>query len=73
MIAAESALRIAHERIRNDITIPPECKPAVSLQDDKYIVTYPFALPPGWRGPDYHARVVVDAQTGSVLEVLAAP
>jgi uncharacterized membrane protein YkoI len=73
LLTEESALRIAHEKIKDDLVIPPECKAEISLRDDKYVITYPFRLAPGWRGPDYHAKVTLDARTGEVLEVLAAP
>jgi predicted small secreted protein len=73
LVTEESALRIAHERIKDDIVIPTDCKPEISVKDDKYVITYPFRLAPGWRGPDYHAKVTVDARTGEILEVLAAP
>jgi hypothetical protein len=46
----------------------------VELKGDQYIVTFPAdkRTPPGtrYRGPDYAARVWVDAKTGKVQKVM---
>ena len=71
MISKEEALDIAKKRIHRHADYVKSLAIRVELQGAVYIVTFPFYLPPGTRGPDYAARVWIDAKTGAVLKILA--
>lgn len=77
-IGANRALNIAFEAVGN--AVDAEKNSGIVCQEgDKYVVTFPAPPPSSMpkesrlRGPDYAARVVVDADSGDVLEVKVAP
>ena len=45
---------------------------SVNRQGDTVVVEFGCDLPPGTRGPDYDARVTLDANSGAVREILGA-
>lgn len=45
---------------------------SVNRQGDTVVVEFGCDLPPGTRGPDYDARVTLDAKSGAVREILGA-
>lgn len=45
---------------------------SVSRRGDTVVVEFGCDLPPGTRGPDYDARVTLDAKTGTVREILGS-
>lgn len=69
-MAHEDLIRLAIERIGSDIAIPPEVKPIIEENEDTYIVIFPTNLEPGVRGPDYHAKVVINKNTKKIIKVL---
>lgn len=77
-IGADQALDAAFEAVGN--ALGAEKNSGIVCQEgDKYVVTFPAPPPSSMpkesrlRGPDYAARVVVDADSGDVLEVKVAP
>jgi hypothetical protein len=73
MITPGQALDIALAAARQHMRIDPGSPIEVRLHDAaRYIVTFVHLNAPGVRGPDYDARVTLDATTGEVLEILAA-
>ncbi len=51
---------------------PQENSPIeAELRDDRYVVTFVCIWPPETLGPDYSAKVTIDARSGEVLEILA--
>lgn len=72
MISRQDALEAARESIRGRMKYDETRETHVELEDGQYIVTFPIReLGPTERGPDYAARVWVDAWTGDVVNVLA--
>jgi hypothetical protein len=70
-ITHAAALEIADEAVRDHVTIA-DAAPVRIMDDGEHIViefTRPLAA--GERGPDYAARVTLDAQTGVILEILS--
>lgn len=51
-----------------DRSIPPDSERRFPF----FVVTFTRNDPPGTRGPDHDARVLVDAHTGKVTELHAA-
>ena len=70
MITKEEAIAIAEKAIEGAAK-PQEGSPIeTELKDGKYIVTFVAIWPPETLGPDYTARVTIDASSGEVLELL---
>ena len=53
-------------------TLQPEGPVETVRETDRYIVTFVHVNPPGVRGPDFDARVTLDASTGDVIQILGA-
>ena len=71
MISAEKAVEIAQKAIKGKMKYDDAGKIRTELKDDQYVITFPFRpLGPTERGPDYAARVWVDARTGKVVKIL---
>ena len=67
---ADDALQIAEEAIRGRVAPREGALVSVRLSGDEWEVEW--ALPPGrGRGPDFEARVAIDARTGAVTSILA--
>ena len=69
-ISSARALEIARERIRGRADYDKRKPAQVRRLRGCYRVTFPFDLPKGALGPDYAARVTVDAETGEILQML---
>jgi hypothetical protein len=71
MIDREHAVEIAREAARRVLDVPDDCPVEVEETDGSILVRFLATNPPGIRGPDFHAQVTLDAETGETLEVLA--
>ena len=73
-ISRETAIRIAQEGCRANYD--PNGTIAAEFDGTTYCITLPIdkTAPPGtrYRGPDYAAKIWIDAKTGKVLKVLLA-
>lgn len=70
MITESSAIEIAEKAIEGKVELQEGSHIVAKLQKGRYIVTFVRVNPPGVRGPDYDARVTIDAKTGDILEIL---
>jgi Peptidase propeptide and YPEB domain len=73
MITESKAIEIAEATIKGKVTTQKDSPTTAVLKDGKYTVTFVYITPPGVKGPDYDARVVIDASTGEVKEFLVGP
>ena len=71
MITQDEAIKIAKKEIRGKIKLQEEAPIEVELKNDRYIVTFVCILPPDTLGPDFSARVTIDALSGRILEILS--
>lgn len=77
-IGVDQALDAAFKAVGKTVDVEKNSG-TVCLEGDKYVVTFPAPPPSSMpkesrlRGPDYAARVVVDGDSGDVLEVKVAP
>ncbi len=71
MITQDEAIKIAKKAIKGKVKPQPNAPIEVELKNERYIVTFVCVWPPGTRGPDFSARVTIDAPSGRVLEILA--
>lgn len=69
MLTRDEAVDRAITAARELLDVPEDSAPDV-VEQGQYVVTFPRSDPPGTRGPDYHARVTIDAVTGAVIELL---
>jgi hypothetical protein len=72
MVTQPEALKIACRAIAHAVDRSRGGPVRIDVEPGRYVVTFNRSDPPGFRGPDYDARVVIDAATGEVLEVLVA-
>jgi len=73
MITESDAIDIAKKTIKSKAT-PQDGSPITSeLKDNTYIITFIHKNPPGVKGADYDARVVIDVTTGEVKQFLVGP
>jgi uncharacterized membrane protein YkoI len=72
MISKDEAIRIAREAIEGGVELSEGGGVEVVRQGEVYIVTFTRNDPPGRRGPDYDARVTINARTGEVIELLGS-
>lgn len=63
LIAVEAAVDLLEGDRAREATI--------EMIEGNWVVTFPYPLEEGERGPDYYAQVTVDGDTGEVLQVLA--
>lgn len=70
MISDEGAVHLAREAVAGAVQLPDDARAEVHREDGTVVVVFPTDLPPGVRGPDYHARVTLDAVTGEVIDIL---
>ena len=71
MMNEREAIAAARKACEKLINIPADAPVKVSLKDGRYEVIFVQVLPPGVRGGDYHAKVILDASTGKVIQLLA--
>ncbi len=73
MISREGAIHLARQAIQG-LVRPQEGSPiTVDLRDGQYVVTFVHVNPPDTLGPDFDARVTIDAESGDVLDILGGP
>lgn len=70
MISASQAIGIAHAAITNTVDLQAGAPITAVLSAKTYVVTFWLELPPDTLGPDYSAKVTIDAFTGAVLFIL---
>lgn len=70
MISEEAAVHAAREAIRGHVELSEGGEIRVEVEDERVIVEFRRPLVPGERGPDYDARVTLDAMSGEVLDIL---
>jgi len=68
----EEAVELARQAVVGKATLQPEGTVETVRETDRYIVTFVHVNPPGVRGPDFDARVTLDASTGDVIQILGA-
>lgn len=73
VLSDERAILIAKSAIAGKVQLQGMIPPIVSDQGDRIVVTFPYRNPPGIRGPDYDARVTINARTGEVMSILGSP
>lgn len=77
MITKSEATEIATAAIKGKMKIQEGAPITVELKGKDYIVTFGWIPPKGTKGPilgpDYTAKVTLDAYTGSVKKILGAP
>src|SRR5262245_34835761 len=69
-ISAEEAVMIASKECEAKGIDVSKSKPKTELKANLWIVTFPENLAAGVRGPDYLAKLHVNADTGKVEKVL---
>jgi hypothetical protein len=72
VITPEEAVDAARRALPGLAEVPEDGPIETVRRRGRYVVTFVRVNPPGVRGPDYDARVTIDARTGGVLEVLGA-
>lgn len=70
MITEAEAIKIAEQAISGKLETQPGAPVKVTIEGEKYTVIFERINPPNTLGPDYDAKVTVDAETGEVLEIL---
>lgn len=70
MISEEGAVHLAREAVEGAVDVPADAPVRVTNEAGVVVVVFATDLPEGVRGPDYHARVTLDAETGDVIDVL---
>lgn len=73
MLTAEECIEIARGAIAGKVELQEGAPINVERRDKKYIVTFVHNTPPHMLGPDYDARVTIDAESAEVIEILGAP
>lgn len=71
MIDRQAAIDIARAASQGVLEVPLNAPVEVEEADDALVVSFLAQNPPGVRGPDFHARVRLDAESGEVLEIVA--
>ena len=73
VLAEDAAIRIARQACRGVLNIPKSCPIKVQRIGERIVVTFVWLWPPDNTvdGPDYHARVTMNAKSGDIIEVLA--
>ena len=69
-ISRDEALRIAREAVEGTYEYDHDGEIVVALDGGQYIITFPVDLPEGSLGPDYAARVTIDARSGEIIQLL---
>jgi uncharacterized membrane protein YkoI len=69
-ISHEEAVLAARSAVRDHLTLSEGADVRIEEEDDRIVVEFGSPTPPGQRGPDYEARVTVNAQTGEVIDIL---
>lgn len=69
-LSEERAGQIAMSATQGLADVPAGVEPLVERRGTHYVVTFPTNHPVTVRGADFYARVLVDAETGEVKEVL---
>ena len=73
MISEAEAIEIARRAIVGKVSLQEDAPIRVQRRRSRYTITFIHINAPGVRGPDYDARVTIDARTGEVYEILGAP
>src|SRR4051794_9963929 len=70
-LTKDQAVATARRAIAGKVTLLDNNDPATGAEDGgRYVVPFVRRNPPGTRGPEYDARVTIDANTGEVLQFL---
>lgn len=69
MLSEDQAIARAREAVDGVADVPDDVDGEVTT---RLVVTFPWEHPPGELGSDYHAQVVLDAETGEVVQILGA-
>ena len=72
LITDQEAIQIAKIACKGKVNVPPDAPIDVKLQGSKYTVIFKILWAKGVRGGDYHAKVVIDAKSKKVLEILSS-
>ena len=70
MITQDEAIKVAKKAIKGIIKPQKNAPIEVKLKNGQYIVVFVSVWPPGTLGPDFAAKVTLDASSGQVLEIL---
>jgi hypothetical protein len=71
-VSQEEAIRAARAVLVCNVELAPGGGVEVTRRGPFFVVTFTRNDPPGTRGPDHDARVLVDAHTGRVTELHVA-
>lgn len=66
----EQAIEVARNAVKDCVTLQAGSPIRVEAHEKQIIVTFVHILPPGTRGPDYDAKVTIDAKSAAVLQLL---
>jgi uncharacterized membrane protein YkoI len=69
-ISEARAIEIARQAIQGKVDLQSPGAVTVKRERGRYVVIFEHYNPPGVRGPDYDAKVTIDAMTGDVIELL---
>jgi hypothetical protein len=72
LITSEEAIDIARRATVGKATLEHGAPISVERENDRYVVTFVHENPPGVRGPDYDAKVTINAHDGNVIDILGA-
>lgn len=70
MISEDEAREIARQAILGKIEPQQGAEVRAERRRRRWVVTFVHVTPPDELGPDYDARVTIDAETGEVVEIL---
>jgi len=73
MLTREESIEIARQAIAGKVELQEGAPIEVEFRGKHYIVTFVHYTPPHMLGPDYDAKVTIDAESGAVIEILGAP
>lgn len=69
-ISSEWAVEAARSAAREHVEVSEDAEVRIEEADDTVAVEFLRTNAPGERGPDYEARVLLDARTGEVVQIL---
>jgi len=72
VITSDEAIEIARRATVGKATLQEGAPIHVERKGDRFVVVFVHHNPPGVRGPDYDAKVTIDADAGHVIQILGA-
>lgn len=72
-ITEKEAVELAKKTVAGAMQLRPDTKITIEKTNEQLVVTFGGPPPPGVRGADYDARVVINPNTGKVEKFLVGP